>query len=118
MCILEILYADDVCLMSDDMANLQSFVDALHQSCEPFGLVISASKTQVLKQPPRGYETDKSILHLGGKPLEQVTQFKYLGSNIRHDNTLASEIPSRISNAAATFGRLSDRVWRSHDDKD
>uniref|UniRef100_A0A2H1WXI8 SFRICE_041042 n=1 Tax=Spodoptera frugiperda TaxID=7108 RepID=A0A2H1WXI8_SPOFR len=113
--ILEILYADDVCLMSDSMANLQSYVDALHQSCQRFGLVISASKTQILKQPARGCVADGSILHLGGKPLEEVTHFKYLGSNIRHDNTLATEIPSRIANAAANFGRLNARVWRSHD---
>ncbi|KAI8441503.1 hypothetical protein MSG28_015092 [Choristoneura fumiferana] len=52
--ILEVLYADDVCLMSDSMVHLQSYVDALNRSCQRFGLVISAAKTQILKQPPRG----------------------------------------------------------------
>lgn len=45
--ILEVLYADNVCLMSDSMAHLQDYVYALHRSCNRFGLVISASKTQV-----------------------------------------------------------------------
>ncbi|KAI8440933.1 hypothetical protein MSG28_009230 [Choristoneura fumiferana] len=113
--ILEILYADDVCLMSHSLPDLQSYVDALNRSCQQFGLVISPSKTQILKQPPRGGEVDPAALNLGEKPLDEVSYFKYLGSTIRHDNTLASEIPSRIAGAAANFGRLTDRVWRSHD---
>lgn len=83
-------------------------------SC-PTAWRISASKTQVLKQPLRGCEADNAILNLDRKLIEEVTQFKYVGSNIRYDNTLASEVPPRIANAAANFGRLSDHVWKSHD---
>ncbi|KAJ0176190.1 hypothetical protein K1T71_008364 [Dendrolimus kikuchii] len=115
MSVLEILYADDVCLMSDSMTNLQNYVDALHHSCQRFGLVINSSKTKLLKQPPRGGELDRSALYLSEEPLEDISHFKYLGSNIRNDNTLVTEITSRIATAAVNFGRLTGRVWKSHD---
>lgn len=84
--ILQILYADDMCLISDSMAQLQGYVDAPHQSRQRFGLFISSSKTQILKQPPPGCEADKTVLNLDGKLLEEVIQVNYLGTNIRLDN--------------------------------
>ncbi|XP_063634609.1 uncharacterized protein LOC134805232 [Cydia splendana] len=111
--VLEILYADDVCLMADSMEALQSYMDALQRSCLRFGLVISISKTQVLKQPARNCEADTSNLTIEGKPLTEVSSFKYLGSQIRKDNRLASEIPSRIAKAASTCGRLPKAVFYS-----
>ncbi|CAB3248036.1 unnamed protein product [Arctia plantaginis] len=50
----EIQYADDVWLMAGSLANLQECFDNLEESCRKIGLVISASKTQSLKQPARG----------------------------------------------------------------
>lgn len=113
--LLDVLYADDVCLMADSMEALQSYMDALSLSCRRFGLVISISKTQVLKQLPRDSGADPTDLTIDGKPLMEVSTFKYLGSQIRKDNRLASEIPTRIARAAAAFGRLTHRVWGSHD---
>ena len=113
--ILDILYADDVCLMADSVESLQDYVDSLQASCQRFGLVISTSKTQVLKQHPRGGCKDDYDISLHGTALEEVSNFKYLGSRIRNDNTLASEIPARIACAAAAFGKLWMRVWNSHD---
>lgn len=112
---MDILYADDICLMADNVSSLQTFINSLNESCRKFGLVISVSKTQVLKQPARGETADPTTLTLSGNPLEEVTSFRYLGSNIRDDNRLVTEISSRIAKAAASFGKLSKRVWDSHD---
>lgn len=113
--VLEILYADDVCLMADSMENLQRYVDNLDDSCRKFGLVISASKTQILKQPARGKSASDTAVYLGGKKLDEVNTFRYLGSLVRSDNRLESEISARIAKAAAAFGKLDQRVWKSHD---
>lgn len=113
--IMDILYADDVCLMADAAESLQTYVDNLHSSCRKFGLVISTSKTQVLKQPARGCGKDHSDITLDSTALEEVSVFKYLGSRLRNDNTLASEIPARIAGAANAFGKLKSRVWNSRD---
>ncbi|KAL4716165.1 hypothetical protein ACJJTC_013942 [Scirpophaga incertulas] len=71
----EILYADDVCLMADSLDNLQTYLDNLDHSCRKFGLVISASKTQVLKQPTRGKTANENAVYLNGKPLDEVGTF-------------------------------------------
>ncbi|KAJ2940675.1 hypothetical protein O0L34_g14785 [Tuta absoluta] len=111
----DILYADDVCLMADSIESLQTYVNSLQVSCRKFGLVISTSKTQILKQPARGCRSVQSSVTLNNSALEEVSNFKYLGSRLRCDNTLASEIPARIAGAAAAFGKLKARVWNSHD---
>lgn len=56
------------------------YLDSLYESFRKFDLVISASKTQ------------------------------YLGSLVRSDNRLESEISARIAKAAAAFGDLSPWV--------
>lgn len=113
--ILEILYADDVCMMANSAETLQTYMNLLNDSCRRFGLVISSTKTQVLQQPLRGLNADDYIIELDNKPLEIVSHFKYLGSQIRSDNSLTTEIAARIAKAASAFGKLNDRVWKSHD---
>ena len=113
--ILDVIYADDVCLMADQVCSLQLFLDHLFESCRKFGLVISVSKTQVIKQPSRGTTADTTPITLGGKALKEVSSFRYLGSYIRDDNRLEAEISSRIARAASSFGKLRTRVWDSHD---
>lgn len=111
----EIQYADDVCLMASSVQDLQECLDYLDESCHKFGLVISASKTQILKQPARKTSADDTPVYLSGKPLEEVGSFRYLGSLVRSDNRLESDISARIAKAAAAFGGLNHRVWKSHD---
>ena len=64
------------------MANLQSFFDALHQSCQRLGLEMSASKMQVLKQPPQGCGTDETILHLGENHLNKSRSLNTLEATL------------------------------------
>lgn len=113
--VVDTLYADDVCLVADNVHNLQLLVNRLDESCKRFGLVISTSKTQVLKQSIRDGTKDTTPIFLGKKALEEVSSFRYLGSFIRDDNQLDTEITSRIAKASASFGMLRVRVWDSHD---
>lgn len=84
----EILYANDVCLMANSLDGLHYYyLDSLDEPFRKFDLVISASKTQ------------------------------YLGSLVRSDNRLESEISARIAKATEAFGDLSPWVWKSHDMK-
>ncbi|KAL4712913.1 hypothetical protein ACJJTC_011983 [Scirpophaga incertulas] len=71
----KILYADDVCHMADSLDNLQTYLDHLDHSCRKYGLVISASKTQVLKQPSRGKTANENAVYLNRKPLDEVGTF-------------------------------------------
>lgn len=109
--ILDVLYADDACFMASTPTALQSYMNQLYVSCKRFGLTISSSKTQILVQPPRGNPPELPSIFLGESALEVVSHFRYLGSEIRNDNRLETEIPARIARASSAFGKLNKRVW-------
>lgn len=60
-----------------------------------------------------GHET--LTIRLGEDSLKQVDKFRYLGSTLTSKCDLDVEINSRIGAAAAAFGKLDAKVFRSHD---
>ena len=42
----------------------------------------------------------EDFIELGGFLLEEVDSFKYLGSNVRADNTMSEEIAARLAGAS------------------
>lgn len=112
--ITEILYADDLCFVSDSPYGLQTLISDLQTACCRFGLKISVAKTEVMAMDWNGAD-NSTELFLGEMRLRQVEKFKYLGSNITATCDLESEINHRIALAAAAFGKLRLKVFRSHD---
>ncbi|VDP05458.1 unnamed protein product [Heligmosomoides polygyrus] len=75
-----------------------------------YGLTINAEQTKALT-------TDGSpcTLCLENSQIEQVEEFKYLGSLVQQNKVLCStEIHSRIGKAAMVFGSLTWCLWRKH----
>ena len=60
-----------------------------------------------------GKEVTNSILTVGNAAIRNVDRFTYLGSVVSIDGSVTSEVARRIGLAAASFGRLSDRVFRN-----
>ena len=54
-------------------------------------------------------------IRVEGHQLNQVSRFKYLGSTISCDTKIDAEVSTRIAQAAMTFGKLTLKVFRSHD---
>ena len=50
-------------------------------------------------------------IYVNDHELDVVSDFTYLGSTVRDDLSLDSEISRRIGRASTTFGRLSKRAW-------
>lgn len=111
--ITEIMYADDLCFMAESPEGLQQLMSNFHESCQRFGLKISVKKTEVMSLDVRGHET--LTIELGEDQLKQVEKFRYLGSTITSKCDLDAEVNSRISAAAAAFGKLDVKVFCSHD---
>jgi hypothetical protein len=56
-------------------------------------------------------------IKLGEDELKQVDKFRYLGSTLTSKCDLDAEINSRVGAAAAAFGKLDTKAFRSHDIK-
>ena len=89
-------FADDIALLSHTQTN------KVNQIACSVGLKIHPNKTNVMKLKNRS-ATKSSIR---GTELEEVKDFKYLGSYISADSDIEREISTRIGLAAAAFNKL------------
>ena len=114
--ICDLLFADDCALVAQSPEELQRSLDSFSDACKDFGLTISTKKTEVVYQPvPKAAATQPPVLNVDGTPLKTSHKFCYLGSTISEKATLDDEINLRISKASQAFGKLENRLWKSHD---
>ena len=71
-------YADDIVLVSTTKEGLQKAIDIVHNYCEKWKLEVNSKKTKCMTFT-KGTQKEKNIFTIGGKPLENVKEFKYLG---------------------------------------
>ena len=101
-------YVDDTALIAEDEAKLQRLVDVVKECSSEAGLDMNAKKTKTMvisKHPER----DKRIeIKIDGETLEQVDQFKYLGTLVTNDARTEKELNCRIGAAKTKFSLLSN----------
>src|SRR6218665_2221199 len=73
-------FADDQAMVAKSQKGLQTMMDRLDRTSREYGMKINIKKTKVLKIS-KGKETMVRI-NIGGKEIEQVKEFCYLGSVI------------------------------------
>ena len=105
----ELLFADDAALVSHTESGLQDLVSSFSVACNDFGLKISLTKTEIMKQ---GNVSDP-IISIGQHRLETVTSFTYLGRTVTSNLNLDTEMNKRIGKAAGVMSRLRSRVWEN-----
>ena len=111
----ELMFADDIAFVAHSHADAQDIITRFADSARIFGLKINIKKTEVMYQPPPG-STDPGLdIQINGENLNNVKNFKYLGTTVSDNNKHDAELELRISNASKAFGRLRDRVWQNKD---
>ena len=119
--ILDTDYADDMALLDNTEEGLQEATDLLCKYSAYAGLKINASKKKCMavskcaSQRPYGRK-DTLDISVEGLPIEQVSNFTYLGAIISADGTIDKELSSRIQKASGAFYQLS-RIWYSRNIK-
>ena len=102
-----LMYADDICLIADDLENLRQAITAMDAAFLTYGLTVSTQKTKVLVV---GREAEVRAANLQipicGAELEVVTEFQYLGSIFSADNTVDKEVNNRIAKAGYAWHTL------------
>ena len=100
-------YVDDTALFASDEEKLQKLVDVVKECSSQAGLDMNAKKTKTMvisKHPERDNRVD---IKIDGESLEQVHQFKYLGTQVTDDARTEKELKCRIGAAKTKFSMLS-----------
>ena len=101
-------FADDITLLSHTQKDIQEETNRVDQIARSVGLKIHTNKTKIMQLKNRS--ATKTIIR--GADLEEVQDFKYLGSYISADSDIQQEISMRIWLAAAAFNKLRN-IWKS-----
>ena len=88
-----IRYADDNAVVSNTQKGLQQHMDDLIRVTRDYGMKINVKRTKFMRISHKGNCTMK--IQIDGQLVEQVSDFKYLGSLISEDRYCEKEIHSR-----------------------
>ncbi len=91
----DLAYADDIVILSSSYSEMQGLLEAVNRHASAVGMRINASKTKVMPALIPG-EQRQAVL-LDGEPLEDVDQFKYLGSMFVANGQGTEEIRIRVN---------------------
>ena len=98
-------YADDTVLVADSAEKLQELLNIVVHASEERGLSVNLEKTKVMVASKKA-DIPRARIQISGVPLEQVQQFKYLGSILSEDCRCRNEIRARIGIAKAAFKQM------------
>jgi len=84
-------FADNVVLLEETKQRLQLLLDTIADKAEKVGLIVNVGKSKSMAR-----SNSPLILKCNGKTIEQVQEFKYLGSWIEYDGGIVNEIKRRI----------------------
>ena len=99
-------YADDCDLMGEGYRGRDEQLYNFDETGQRAGLEVKEGKTKAMKMSRQNRTED--FIDLGGFMLEEVDQFKYLGSIIQSVNSMESEISSRIAAASKCSWAVND----------
>jgi len=102
------MFADDSAIFANDDAEATNILNDIARIAQSYGLKINADKTKVMV-----LDGSQAIVHLEGTQIEQVQEFKYLGSLLQEKKVATTkEIHGRIGQATAAFASLKWCLWK------
>lgn len=102
-------FADDLVLLSQNIAHMREKVERLEDVSSKVGLKINAKKTQEMRIRTKGRANP---IICRDQQIEKVDEFVYLGSKINPEEGSHPDIQARINKAHTAFNMLRP-VWRS-----
>src|SRR6476619_5146657 len=90
----DVKYADDQGMVANTKAGLQSLMDSLNTTAKHYDMKINIKKTKAMVVSRNGGE--KVNITVEGQSVEQVSEFRYLGSLISEDGRCLDDVKARI----------------------
>ena len=106
--LVDIDFADDIVLLEDTKDRLHLLFDEISEKAREVGLSMNVDKSKSMST-----SGSPLTLQCSDKSVEQVQEFKYLGSWIENTGDVTFEIKRRIGQASGAFNRLKP-IWRSN----
>ena len=100
-------YADDIVVLGETPSSLQTTIDRIAEYAACVNLAINVGKTKLITT----YSGPPQLLFINGEVIEQVSHFRYLGSDILPNGQAKDEIEHRINQARVAFMQLNRALW-------
>ncbi len=108
MIISVLAYADDIVLLAENPAELQSLVDIMNKWCNKYRFKINPSKSKVVhfRNPPKQRTNFAFKLYNNGPELDTVESYKYLGTFLDEYLTFSKAIEVLYTAANRALGGM------------
>jgi len=96
-------YADDVNILGGSMHTLKENAKFLIAATREIGLELSADKTKYMVMSRDQNAGRIHSVRIDNSSFEKVEEFKYLGTTLKNQNSIAEEIKSRLKSGNACY---------------
>ena len=101
----QLLFADDTVFVADSEEKLRQWVEEFGRACERRKLRVNVSKSKVMRCT-RSEDGARMNVSLNGEVLEEVDQFKYLGSVVAANGRIEADVCNRVKEGCKTLGAM------------
>ena len=106
-----IRYTDDTAVIATSEDELQRMMHKIQAKCDEYGMSLNTEKTKVMKIMANENDTVLAI-KVKSVQVEQVEEYKYLGSLIEEDMRCIKEVRTRIGMAKTAFWNYKELLKR------
>ena len=96
-------YADDVHILAGSMHTLKENAEALVAATRETGLEVSADNTKCMVMSRDQNAGRIQSVRIDNTTFERVEEFKYLGTSLTNQNSIAEEIKRRLRSGNACY---------------
>ncbi len=111
--ITDLTFADDIAVLAESMDSMQIMIDHIIRIAASVGLKLNCQKSKYMTANTDPINPNSSLT-IENEPMEQVTSFTYLGSNIALLGSVNEEVQTRIQRASSIFAALK-YFWNRRD---
>ena len=101
----QLLFADDTVVVADSEKKLRQLVTEFGKVCERRKLRVNVGKSKVMRCT-RNEDGGRLNVTLNGEVLEEVNQFKYLGSIIDANGGVEADVRHRVNEGCKVLGAM------------
>ncbi len=108
-------YADDLVLIAENEADLQSLINILQNWCYKWRLCINVDKTKIMHFRNKDRPLTEVAFVINGQPLECVEEYKYLGIMMDQYHDFVKTAELLAASAGRALGSVINKVKANKD---